>query len=211
MLTVVVAIVAMAVGGRDAGSAVDAGVLALLAFLIAYLLTTAVVFARATRPTILKWAQRADRGTFAQRYLYGTAPGPGISLGVSIAALVVAMGWLPTGIASDFERPVRLTITAALVIVAWSCVVMSFAVAFYADNLVENERGLNFPHAEGETPSPDWSDYIYFAFAVMTTFGTTDVSVVSSELRRTVTAHAVIAFVFNTVIVATLVSALAAG
>ena len=42
----------------------------------------------------------------------------------------------------------------------------------------------------------------------MTTIGTTDVTVTSLRMRRTVTAHAIIAFVFNTVTVATLVTAL---
>ena len=42
----------------------------------------------------------------------------------------------------------------------------------------------------------------------MTTFGTTDVTVLSREMRRTVTANAVIAFEFNTVTVAATVSAL---
>lgn len=42
----------------------------------------------------------------------------------------------------------------------------------------------------------------------MTTFGTTDVTVTTREMRRTVAANAVIAFVFNTVTVASLVSAL---
>lgn len=196
-------------GGDTSGSITDAAVLALVSYLVVYLGVTAAAFTLAEPATIQRWAERTDRGTFLQRYLYGTAPGPGVSLLFAAAALFVAMVWLPTGIDSDFDRPVRLAITAALVIVSWSCVVVSFAVAFCADNLVEHGRGLDFPQPEGQSTPPGWSDYIYFSFAVMTTFGTTDVSVISSELRRTVTANAVIAFVFNTVIVATLVSAMA--
>lgn len=82
---------------------------------------------------------------------------------------------------------------------------VSFAVAYVADNSLENGKGLDFPAEK----TPNWSDYIYFAIAVMTTFGTTDVTVTSSAMRRTVTVHAVVAFFFNTVIVAVLVSALA--
>ncbi|MFK4599939.1 hypothetical protein RKD30_006606 [Streptomyces pristinaespiralis] len=51
----------------------------------------------------------------------------------------------------------------------------------------------------------------YFALSVRTTFGTTDVTVMSRELRRTVAANATIAFVFNTVIVAGMVAALDGG
>lgn len=49
---------------------------------------------------------------------------------------------------------------------------------------------------------------MYFALSVMTTFGTTDVTVLSREMRRTVAANAVIAFVFNTITVASVVAAL---
>ena len=42
-----------------------------------------------------------------------------------------------------------------------------------------------------------------------TTFGTTDVDVTTTRLRRAVMGHAVLTFVFNTVIIALLVSALA--
>ncbi len=49
---------------------------------------------------------------------------------------------------------------------------------------------------------------MYFALSVMTTLGTTDVMVTSHEMRRTVAANSVIAFVFNTITVAGLVSAL---
>lgn len=52
---------------------------------------------------------------------------------------------------------------------------------------------------------------MYFALSVMTAFGATDVSVTSRPMRRTVSANSVIAFVFNTVTVASLVSALTAG
>ncbi len=45
----------------------------------------------------------------------------------------------------------------------------------------------------------------------MTAFGTTDVDVTSREMRRTVSANAIIAFVFSTVTVASLVGALDAG
>jgi uncharacterized membrane protein len=49
---------------------------------------------------------------------------------------------------------------------------------------------------------------VYFALSVMTTFRTTDVTVMSREMRRTVVANATIAFVFSTVIVAGMVAAL---
>lgn len=43
------------------------------------------------------------------------------------------------------------------------------------------------------------------------TFGTTDVSVTTRQMRRAMMVHALVAFAFNTVIIAILVSLLLAG
>lgn len=45
------------------------------------------------------------------------------------------------------------------------------------------------------------------ALAVMTPFGTTDVNVTSRDMRRTVAANSVVASVFDTVMVACLITA----
>ncbi len=56
--------------------------------------------------------------------------------------------------------------------------------------------------------APTWDDYVYLAVQVSTTFSTHDGTVVTTAMRRKVTAQSVIAFVFNTVIVALVVSAM---
>ncbi|ROZ98287.1 DUF1345 domain-containing protein [Gordonia sp. OPL2] len=193
-------------GGFPSGlSFVDAGVFGLLAYLVAYLVITVAAFSRASTPEIHDWARRENRGTVLQRYVLGTAPGPGVSLFIAAAALAVAMIWMPGHGGTTLAESPRIGVAVALIIVAWLCVVVSYAVTFHADDFIdEGDTGLDFP---GDS-DPDWVDYVYFSVAVMTTFGTTDVSVTSREMRRTVTANAVIAFVFNTVIIAAVVSAL---
>ncbi|MEU3570868.1 DUF1345 domain-containing protein [Kitasatospora sp. NPDC036755] len=185
-------------------SGADVGVLVLLAYLLPYLAITSVVFSTASGERVRAWARRTERGTMLQRYVLGSAPGPGVSIAIAAAALLVAMVWRPGHLGSDLAPVPRALIALALVVLAWACVAVSFAVAFQADNLVEDERALEFP---GGRP-PTWLDYLYFALSLMTTFGTTDVLVLSREMRRTVAANSVIAFVFNTVTVASLVSAL---
>ncbi|WP_189529050.1 DUF1345 domain-containing protein [Streptomyces sindenensis] len=91
--------------------------------------------------------------------------------------------------------------------VCWICVLAAFAVAFHPDNLVEDEAALDFP---GEK-SVSWTGCMDFALPAMAAFGTTDVTVMSREMRRTVAANATVAFVFSTVIVADLVAALDRG
>ncbi|MEU8752769.1 DUF1345 domain-containing protein [Streptomyces chartreusis] len=207
---VVAAILALVAALRDdlaAFSGADAGVVILFVYLFTYLVLTVPAFSTASEERIRNWAERSDRGTVLQRYVLGTAPGPGVSLFIAAAALVVAVVWRPGHLGSRFPVEPRVLTALALVVMAWVCVCVSFAVTFQADNLLENERGLEFP---GDRPAA-WADYVYFALSVMTTFGTTDVSVISREMRRTVAANSAIAFVFNTVTVASLVGALDTG
>ncbi|WP_202411109.1 DUF1345 domain-containing protein [Brevibacterium rongguiense] len=183
---------------------VDALVVVLLVYLVVHMVITGLVFHGATDADIDAWAERDSRGTFAQRYLLGTAPGPGASIFVAAVAMFVAMVWLPGNDSTSLPTWLRITIGVTLVVVAWCEVLLSFTVTFRADDALEDDSGLDFPGTRNPAPS----DYVYFALSVMVTFGTTDVSVTSSDMRKTVTANAIIAFVFNTVIVAAAVSVL---
>ncbi|RZD89964.1 DUF1345 domain-containing protein [Streptomyces albidoflavus] len=193
--------------GAVSASSADLGVVALFAYLLCYLVVTLKAFSAAPPERVRVWARREERGTVLQRYLLGTAPGPGVSVLIASAALVVSAVWRPGYLGSAFPATTRVLMALGLVVVAWVCVLAAFAVAFHADNLVEDEAALEFPGG-GQAA---WADYVYFALSVMTTFGTTDVSVMSREMRRTVSANATIAFVFNTVIVAGMVAALDSG
>ncbi len=62
--------------------------------------------------------------------------------------------------------------------------------------------GWSFP-GRGEPAAPDFA---YFAFAVGTTFATSDVSVSSAKVRLAVLVHGVLAFFYNTTILALVVN-----
>ncbi|MDF3307340.1 DUF1345 domain-containing protein [Rhodococcus sp. T2V] len=204
----VAAVAAMLLGpiGVSAIGFADASVIVLLVYLVTYLVVTVAAFSLAPDAIVQQWAERESRGTILQRYVLGTAPGPGVSLFMAAVALAVAVVWLPGRGGGALPDPLRIGIAVVLVVVSWTCVLVSFAITFYADNVVEQGQALGFPGG-----SPRWASYVYFAVSVMTTFGTTDVDVTSDAMRRTVAVNAVIAFVFNTVTVATVVSVLAAS
>lgn len=196
-------VVALLVPAADRLSALDHLVVVLLAYLLVYLVLTLTAFGRAGQEDIRRWADRDGRGSLLQRYVLGTAPGPGVSIIISVLALVTSVVWMP-GTGTDLGEGARVGLAIAVVSSAWACVVVAFAVCFRADNLLEDGQALDFPGRTG----PGWSDHIYFGLSVMTTFGATDVSVTSPQMRKTVTVNAVIAFAFNTVIVAAVVSAI---
>ena len=69
---------------------------------------------------------------------------------------------------------------------------------FYAPGEDGDRRGLIFP---GES-DPDYSDFIHFSLIIGVASQTADIQISSRRLRRIATVHSLIAFVFNTVILA---------
>ena len=61
--------------------------------------------------------------------------------------------------------------------------------------------GLNFPDQQRDF-SPDFSDFLYFAFTIAVASQTADVKVSTRTLRRWVLLQSVLSFVFNTAILA---------
>lgn len=121
------------------------------------------------------------------------------------AALLALLGVLLVSIDSELRsNPLVLTGSVLVVVTGWVTIIIANALAYLREDV--DRPGLEFPGDHG----PVWRDYVYLAAQVSTTFATSDVSVVSTRMRGLVTAHSFIAFVFNTVIVALLVSTLIA-
>ncbi len=90
---------------------------------------------------------------------------------------------------------------------SWLLIIVTFAALYARKDAHEN--GLAFPGSEHDD-LPEFFDYLYFSVQIGTAFTSSDVSITDRSMRRTVTAHSLVAFVFNTVIVALLVSFLLA-
>jgi len=105
----------------------------------------------------------------------------------------------------------HLGLSVVAVASAWLLVhtvfTLRYAHAYYdADEQGADVGGLDFP---GRTPEPDYLDIAYFAFVVGMTAQTADVSISGRHLRRLALLHGLISFVFNTTLVALVISAIA--
>jgi uncharacterized membrane protein len=91
------------------------------------------------------------------------------------------------------------------VVTAWflthTAYTLRYAHLYYRDD-DEGEGGLEFP---GKA-DPSGFDFAYFAFTLGMCFQTSDVAVTSHQIRRAVLAHALLSFLFNTVVVAVAVN-----
>lgn len=102
-------------------------------------------------------------------------------------------------------------LAGATVLLSWlllhAVFALHYAHLFYGDDddpATTERGGLAFPH----TAQPDYGDFLYLALVVGTSAQTADVSYTSRAMRRVGALHAVLAFFFNTAVLALLVNVL---
>lgn len=97
-------------------------------------------------------------------------------------------------------QPSMMLVAAIGVLLSWVVLLTSATLSLL--RLDAATKTLQF-----QDPGPHTlADYVYAGVQVMTSFGTSDVGVLTTEGRRTITGLSVAAHVFNTIIVAILVS-----
>lgn len=129
-----------------------------------------------------------------------------LSLLATVASLGAVAAELQAAKAGDgVEKGARLGLAFVTVTLSWTFVHLIFALhyarEFYAPDGARaggTRGGLGFP----ETKAPDYWDFVHFAFVIGVASQTADVAFTSQALRRIGTLHSVIAFLFNTVILA---------
>ena len=82
---------------------------------------------------------------------------------------------------------------------------LRYAHLYYDSDDGKPPGGLNFP----DEPEPDYLDFAYFSFVIGMTSQVSDVAISSSSMRRLALVHGLISFVFNVVIIALTLNALA--
>lgn len=110
-------------------------------------------------------------------------------------------------------KPLDLVIAISGMFLSWFLVhttfSMRYAHLFYEDSdqpsSSQKGAGLQFPGDD----APDFIDFAYFSFVLGMTFQVSDVEISSRKIRRLSLLHSLIAFIFNTVIVALTINALA--
>jgi len=120
---------------------------------------------------------------------------------VSTLAVLAAVGGelLARGSTSDAKATLVIATLALAWLFANTVYALHYAHVFYLARPDGGDAGgLDFP----ECPAPDYTDFAYFAFTLGMTFQTSDVAIRTRALRRTVTLHALAAFVFNLGVVA---------
>ena len=118
----------------------------------------------------------------------------------SLAAMVLELAGLKTG--TRVGQGLHLAFVAATFIASWLLVHTAFALhyahAYYAAPAKDGDAPLVFPRQD----APGYVDFLYFSMVIGMTSQTADVALASTRMRRLVMAHGIIAFVFNTALLA---------
>ena len=125
---------------------------------------------------------------------------------VSLFAVIFVMRTLPNPNQAGFPYHVGFAITS--VILSWLMIHTIFAIRYahlyynllYEERMSQKEHkgGLIFPSDD----PPDYFDFAYFSFVIGMTWQVSDVQISSRRIRRMVLFHALLSFLYNTVILA---------
>jgi len=119
-----------------------------------------------------------------------------VSLGAIVGELAVSKDL------HGLSRYAHIGLAAVTLLTSWAFTQLMFA-QHYAHDYYSSEAkgcngGLEFPGGH----APDYGDFIYFACVIGTSGQTADISFTTRSMRRTGAVHCVLAFFFNTTLLA---------
>ncbi|KRL00161.1 DUF1345 domain-containing protein [Liquorilactobacillus capillatus] len=121
-----------------------------------------------------------------------------VSLGVVVFLVTIGKG-----------NPIELGTGLLSIPVSWSLVhavyTFHYAELYYKKSTDKNEGGVDFNNAE----LPSFWDFAYLSYTIGMTYQVSDTNFSTTSFRKVALGHALISFLFNTVIIAVLVNFIA--
>jgi len=163
-----------------------------------YVALAAAMMIRSSREHMRHRAQLQDDGKYAILVLTAIA---------SIASLAAIAGEL--AVVKDLHGWVRgahVALAGMTVLSSWGFIQVMFTLHYahdyYQASCHGHKPGLQFP----DDPDPDYGDFFYFAAVIGTSGQTADVSFVTKPMRRIGSMHCILAYLFNTTVLALLIN-----
>lgn len=160
---------------------------------LVYLVTALIIACPMSPEAVRQNAEDIDEGMAA------------VTTGSVLAVLVAMAGVVMELIGSDgsaWSAPLAGT----TIVLCWTFIHVLFAHRYVHEHALRG--GLDFPGDDED--KPDFVECLYVAFTIGMTMQVSDVTTRSKAMRRLVLFHALLAFIFNTLVVAAAVN-LAAG
>ncbi|OTG84308.1 hypothetical protein B9T33_00450 [Acinetobacter sp. ANC 5054] len=165
-----------------------------------YLFSTMTKLWQADHQHILQRAQQQDASKWLILFLVL------MTLVMCFIAIVIEVNHLPK---DPFIRISHLALSMLTIVSAWFFMHTIFAIHYAHDFYLAIERslegGLDFP----KTKHPTYPDFIYFSYVIGTSAQTADVSITTRAMRELNTLHILLAYGFNTSILAIIINVVA--
>src|SRR3569833_2843551 len=151
-------------------------------------------------PLTYFWMRKLDAQALRAKYVEEDPTAPVILVVTVIGALLSVLGIIallstakqvPSGV-----RAPHFLLACLTIVNSWALVHTMFTIR-YADMFYSVLDGDPPPLSFPNTPQPLFWDFVYFAFTIGVACQTSDVSTQQTDMRRMVTAHSIISFVFN--------------
>ena len=165
---------------------------------VLYVVLAAAMMIRSSQARMRKRAQLQDEG---QRVIL-------ILVVLSAAASLAAIGG-ELAVVKDMHgiaKVAHIGLAGLTVLSSWTFIQVMFTLHYahdyYAAACHARKPGIQFPDDDG----PDYGDFFYFSAVIGTSGQTADVSFVSKSLRRVGSVHCILAYLFNTTVLALLIN-----
>jgi uncharacterized membrane protein len=165
---------------------------------VLYVVLAATMMARSNPQRMRHRAQHQDEGQVTLLVLTSLT---------AVASLAAIGGELV--ISKDIHgllKSAHIALAGVTVLSSWAFIQMMFALHYahdyYSAACHGRPVGLHFP----DDPNPDYGDFFYFSAIIGTSGQTADVAFVSKPMRRIGSLHCILAYLFNTTVLALLIN-----
>lgn len=190
--------VAVLLPDRVASHGVTRGLIAWNAGAVLYVLLAATMMIRSSHHHMRHRAQLQDDGQLVILTLVVVA---GIASLFAIAGELVVVKDM-----HGLVKAAHVALAGVTVLSSWSFIQIMFALHYahdyYAAVCHGHPAGLAFPKDD----QPDYGDFFYFASVIGTSGQTADVSFITKPMRRIGSVHCILAYLFNTTVLALLIN-----
>jgi uncharacterized membrane protein len=123
----------------------------------------------------------------------------------------VVLGAVGIEISEKNMPPGQLAFVVSTLVLLWfflnSVFALHYAQMYYSGANGRDYGGIIFP----KTPEPGYWDFFYFSYCLGMTFQTSDSNITSGKIRRVVTSHCMLGFLFSVGVIAFTVNVLGGG
>lgn len=163
-----------------------------------YVALAAIMMIRSSEHRMRHRAQLQDDGQLVLLFFVViTSVASLVAIAAELAVVKEMHGW---------QRITHIGLAGLTVLSSWAFIQVMFALhyahEYYAAVCQGRPAGLQFPNEE----EPDYGDFFYFSAVIGTSGQTADVSLSSKRMRRIGSVHCILAYFFNTTILALLIN-----